>query len=68
VNKKWLSVEDITGELGVNKMTVYRLLADGAIPAYKFRRLYRVRPEDLEAYIRDSRMPAKAGEAAAEGT
>jgi len=68
MGKKWLSVEDIADELGINKMTVYRLLDAGTIPGYRFGRLYRVKPEDLDAYIRNSQVPAKAGKAAAEGT
>ena len=47
MDKKWLSVEDIADELGINKMTVYRLLDAGTIPGYRFGRLYRVKPEDL---------------------
>lgn len=66
MNKKWLSVEDVVDELGIGKMTVYRLLRAGTIPSHQFGRLYRVRPEDLKAYIRDSRVAA--GKATAEGT
>ncbi len=62
MNKKWLTVEDIADELDINKMTVYRLLDAGAITSYRFGRLYRVKPEDLDAYVRDSRVsPAVAG-------
>ena len=68
MNKKWLTPEDVADELGIGKMTVYRLLQAGTIPACQFGRLYRIRPEDLKAYIRDSRVPAKAGKAAAEAT
>jgi excisionase family DNA binding protein len=68
VNEKWLTPEDVAGELGINKMTVYRLLDAGAITAYRFGRLYRVRPADLDAYIRSSRVQSGAGKASAEGT
>jgi len=60
MDKKWLNVEDIAAELGINKMTVYRMLEAGTIPAYRFGRLYRVKPEDLDAYIRDSRVSPAA--------
>lgn len=56
MNEKWLTPEDVAGELRVNRMTVYRMLEAGTIPAYRFGRLYRVKPEDLDAYIRDSRV------------
>ena len=65
MNKKWLTPEDVAGELGIGKMTVYRLLDAGTIPGYRFGRLYRVRPQDLEAYIRDSQVPAKTGKTTA---
>ena len=54
--EKWLDVLDVAGELGVGKMTVYRLLNAGTIPSYRFGRLFRVKPEDLDAYIRDSQV------------
>jgi len=60
MDKKWLNVEDIAAELGINKMTVYRMLEAGTIPSYRFGRLYRVKPEDLDAYIRDSRVSPAA--------
>ena len=60
MDKKWLNVEDITEALGINKMTVYRLLEAGTIPSYRFGRLYRIKPEDLDAYIRDSRVSPAA--------
>ena len=66
VNEKWLTPEDVADELRVGRMTVYRMLETGIVPAYRFGRLLRVRPEDLEAYIRDSRVPAVAGQATAE--
>lgn len=58
VNKKWLTVEDIAEELDLTKMTVYRLIAAGAILAYRFGRSFRVKPEDLDTYIHGSRLPA----------
>ena len=51
MNKKWLTPEDVADELGIGKMTVYRMIQAGTIPAHQFGRLYRVRPEDLKAYI-----------------
>lgn len=65
MTQKWLGPEDVALELGVGKMTVYRLLQAGAIPGYRFGRRYRVRPEDLAAYIRDSRVEAQESERAA---
>jgi excisionase family DNA binding protein len=55
MSKKWMSVDDVADELGINKMTVYRMLAAGAIVSYRFGRVYRVKPEDLDVYIRGCR-------------
>ena len=53
---KWLSIQDVADELGINKMTVYRLVHGGEIPGYRFKRLFRVKQEDLDAYIRESQV------------
>ena len=47
-----LSVEQIAPLLGVSKMTVYRLIHGLELRAYVIGRSYRVRRDDLEAYMR----------------
>lgn len=48
----FLSVADVAEVLYVSKMTVYRLVERGELPALKInKRTYRIRQEDLDAYI-----------------
>jgi excisionase family DNA binding protein len=68
VNEKWLTPGDVADGLRVTKMTVYRMLEAGTIPGYRFGRLYRVRPEDLDAYIRASRLSGRAAGTSAPGS
>lgn len=48
---EWVTVPQIAAELGVSKMTVYRLVHAGEIPSYKVRNLYRVKRTDFDAYL-----------------
>jgi len=43
---------DVASILGISKALAYRLLAEGAIPSVRFGRTVRVRPEDLENFIK----------------
>lgn len=48
----FLSVADVAGVLYVSKMTVYRMIENGDLPALKINnRTFRVRQDDLDAYI-----------------
>lgn len=48
----FLSVADVAEVLYVSKMTVYRMVENGDLPALKInKRTYRIRQEDLDAYI-----------------
>lgn len=48
----FLSVADVAEVLYVSKMTVYRMVENGDLPALKINnRTYRIRQEDLDAYI-----------------
>ena len=48
---KPLTLEDAAEVLGVDYKTVYRLVRAGQIPAGRVGRVYRVAPDDLEAYF-----------------
>lgn len=48
---EWLTVKEIAGHLRVSKMTIYRLMQDGAIRYTKLGRNYRVRREDYVDYL-----------------
>lgn len=48
----FLSVADVAEVLCVSKMTVYRMVENGELPALKInKRTYRIQKEDLDAYI-----------------
>ena len=48
----FLSVADVAEVLYVSKITVYRMVENGELPALKInKRTYRIRQEDLDAYI-----------------
>jgi excisionase family DNA binding protein len=55
----WLSVEDVAGRLGVTARTVRGWLSRGVLTGYRFggvlRGTWKVKPEDLERFIADSR-------------
>jgi excisionase family DNA binding protein len=50
----FMTVEEVAEHLRISRMSVYRLVKAGAIPARKFGRSYRIDPIELEGYIRDS--------------
>ena len=50
-----LTVREVAEALRVRPVTVYRLVARGEMPAVRVSNAIRVRPEDLEAYIRGGR-------------
>lgn len=48
----FLTVADVAEVLYVSKMTVYRMIENGTLPALKInQRTFRIRQEDLDAYI-----------------
>lgn len=61
-NQEWLIVAEVAKKLSVSKMTVYRMITVGEFPAYQFGRAFRIKPEDLEAYINKSLISVKAKE------
>lgn len=48
---EWLMVRELAAELAVSKMTVYRLIHDGTLPAVRVGRSMRVRRDHFEAYL-----------------
>ena len=48
-----LTAGEVADQLRVSTMTVYRLIRRGELPAVRVGRNYRVRNEDLEAYLSD---------------
>jgi excisionase family DNA binding protein len=46
-----LTVAEVADVLRVSNMTVYRLIKGGEIPALRVGKNYRIRQDDLEAYL-----------------
>lgn len=55
VKDKWLTVQAIAAELEVSKMTVYRLVHAGDLPAKRIGRSLRVSETAFEEYLRAAR-------------
>ena len=51
---RFLTVAEVAAMMRVSKMTVYRLVHDGRLPAVRVGRSFRVKEEDVEEYIRAS--------------
>lgn len=45
-----MTTAEAADHLGVNLRTLYRLIDEGALPAYKLGRLIRLRTSEVEAY------------------
>ena len=46
-----LTAAEVADQLRVSTMTIYRLIRSGELPAVRVGRNYRVRDEDLTAYL-----------------
>ncbi len=51
---KFLTVAEVAAMMRVSKMTVYRLVHSGELPAVRVGRSFRVREDDANDYLRKS--------------
>lgn len=51
---RFVTVSEVAQLMRVSKMTVYRLIKQGDLPAFRVGRAYRMREEDVRRYL-DSR-------------
>jgi excisionase family DNA binding protein len=51
---KFLTVAEVAARMRVSKMTVYRLVHGGELPAVRVGRSFRVLEEDVDEYLRKS--------------
>lgn len=49
---EWLSTKQASDMLGVPLRTLYRLIDQGALPAYKVGRVIRLQRHEVEEYLR----------------
>ncbi len=52
----WLSAPEAATALGLTVRTVYALVDTGDLTAYKFRRVLRIKRDDLEDYVERCRV------------
>ncbi len=53
---EWLSTKEAARRLGVTARTLYRFIDEGDLPAYRFGRVIRLKPADIDAYIESCRI------------
>ena len=52
----WMSTKDAADYLGVTLRSLYRFIDEGTLPAFKFGRVIRLKEEDVEKFIEQSRI------------
>ena len=53
---EWLSTKEACERLGVTLRTLYRLIDEGHVPAYKIGRLIRLQAGEVDAFIDGARI------------
>lgn len=53
---RWLGTSEAAERLGVVPRTLYRLIDEGQIPAYRMGRVFRVKESDLDAFLEKMRV------------
>jgi len=53
---EWLGTPDAADRLGITQRTLYRLIDEGQVPAYKMGRVLRVKAGDLDVFLEHSRV------------
>lgn len=56
---EYLSTQEVADKLSVSYLSVYYWIKDGVLPAYKFRREFRISVTDLDKFIRDKKVKGK---------
>ena len=52
----WLGTAEAARRLGITPRTLYRLIDEGQVPAYKFGRVIRLKQTDVDNFIEGSRI------------
>ena len=53
---RWMSTSEAADYLGVNTRTLYRLIDEGDLPAYKLGRVIRLQESDVLAFVERARI------------
>ena len=51
-----MSTQEAARRLGITTRTLYRFVDEGALPAYKMGRVFRLKQADVDAFIESSRI------------
>jgi excisionase family DNA binding protein len=52
----WMSTGEAASRLGITVRTLYRLIDEGSIPAYKFGRVIRLQEAEVDTFINAARV------------
>lgn len=52
----WLSTKEAASALGLTPRTLYRLIDEGQLPAYRFGRVIRLKQSEIDAFVGTSRI------------
>ncbi len=52
----WVSTKAAAEYLGITPRTLYRLVDEGQLPAYKFGRVLRLKQADVDAFVESARV------------
>jgi len=53
---RWMSTKEAAEHLGVTLRSLYRFIDEGALPAFKFGRVIRLKADDVDAFIESCRI------------
>lgn len=53
---RWLSTKAAAERLGITQRTIYRLINEGRLPAYHLGRVIRLKTNEVDAFIEESRV------------
>ena len=53
---RWMSTAEVAHYLGVNTRTLYRMIDEGDLAAYKFGRVIHLQESDVVAFVQQARI------------
>jgi excisionase family DNA binding protein len=59
MNTEFLTVAEVAAILRVSKLTVWRYIDAGKLPAYKVGRDYRIKKSEFEQFLESKRTPKR---------
>lgn len=59
ISNDWLNTKQAAARLGITVRTLYGLIDDGEIPAYKIGRVIRLKEHEVDAFVESARMKPK---------